>query len=68
MAAASIHQDDAVSATNNGVKCGMKNGLITLGGVLLVAGISALSAILFIKIKKSNQVDQGAVPLPPPAP
>jgi len=57
------HQDIAVSTSNNGVKCGMKYRLITLGGVLLVAVISALSVVL-PKSKESNEGDQQSIAHP----
>jgi trypsin len=70
------HHDIAVSTSNNGVKCGMKYRLITLGVVSLVAAIIALSVVL-PKSKESNEgghqslarplKDEG-VPLSPPLP
>jgi len=51
-----VHQDIAVAPTNNGVKCGMKNRFIALGGVLLVATISTV-AIMLTKKDEHNEID-----------
>ena len=61
------HQDIAVSTSNNGVNCGMKYRLITLGGVLLVAAISALSVVL-PKSKKPHPLEDEEVLMSPPLP
>ena len=57
------HQDIAVSTFNNGVNCGMKYRLITLGGVLLVAAISALSIVL-PKRNERHEEDQKSLAHP----
>ncbi|KAL3822964.1 hypothetical protein ACHAXA_011679 [Cyclostephanos tholiformis] len=59
-------QDNADAAAKNGIKCGIRYRLITLGGVLLVATISATLAVVISKRKES--VKSESVPLPPPVP
>jgi trypsin len=59
----------AVAAANNGVKCGMKNRFIALGGVLLVATISTVAIMLSKKDVpdgKDFQVGQQKKPLSAP--
>jgi hypothetical protein len=70
-----IHQDITVAADNNGVKCGMKNRFIALGGVLLIAPISTVAIMLPKKnepnekyIQVGQQKKPLTVPLPPFAP
>ena len=59
-------QDNADAAAKNGIKCGIRYRLVILGGVLLVATISATLAVVISKRKES--IKSESVPLPPPIP
>ena len=58
-----VHQLIAVAPTNNGVKCGMKNRFIALGGLLLVATISTV-AIMLTKEPEPNEKEKKPLTVP----
>ncbi|KAL3809341.1 hypothetical protein ACHAXA_003230 [Cyclostephanos tholiformis] len=60
-------QDIEDATAKNGSKCGMKYRLIALGGVLLVATVTALSVVL-VQPSHNHDIEEkpsDAVPLPP---